>query len=150
MRCGNQSPGPLLKEREERHANNKRSRPWLRFDEQRKEARDWKPGWEGGACDGNSPYLDQPGSSGCRAQGRRDQSSASKANRSSLNGSSVLRGESLGGQGPHHSGAGHSDPPLSASVIQKRSSLIWWNPKQVKQPLPLFLSQQVRAVIPHA
>jgi len=33
-----------LKEREERHANNERSRPWLRFDEQRKEARDCQQG----------------------------------------------------------------------------------------------------------
>jgi len=49
-------------------------------------------------------------SSGSRAQGRRDQSSASKANRSSLNGSSVLRGESLSGQDPHYESAVRSAP----------------------------------------
>jgi len=122
VRGGNQCPGPLVKEREERHANNERSRPWLRFDEQRKEARDCQQGGKGGTCDGHSPHLDQSRSSGCRAQGRRDQPSASKANRSSLNESSVLRGESLSNQDPHHSGTGYSGPPLSASVIQKRSS----------------------------
>ncbi len=121
MRRGNQSPGPLLKEREEKRANNERSRPWLRFDEQRKEARDCQQGGEGGSCDGNSPHLDQSGSSGCRAQGRRDQSSASKADRSSLNGSSVLRGESLSGQDPHHDSADRSAPLLSASERQECS-----------------------------